>query len=122
MGVEDSMVSIAELDDIRRPEIPARPPAGEIIVTSLAPSQISASVMPKASKVESTGLVLNIFEKSWHISGQALVVGLRHWRRNELIEASRYKNPLEIERFFRNPLTPSSTVSDQPNEALELEG
>jgi hypothetical protein len=72
------MVSIAELDDIRRPEIPAAPPAGVIIITSLAPSQISAKVIAKASKVESTGSVLNIFEHSWHFSGQALVMGLRH--------------------------------------------
>jgi len=75
MGVMDSMVSIVELDDIRCPGIAARPPLGKIIITSLNPSQISNNVMLKASKADSTGSVLNIFEYSWHFSGQALVKG-----------------------------------------------
>ena len=78
MGVMDSMVSVGEWDDIRRPEIPPPAPVREIVVSSLAPSQISASVMPKASKLDSTGLELNIFEHSWHFSVQALVMCLRH--------------------------------------------
>jgi hypothetical protein len=122
MGVMDSMVSVAELDDIRRPEIPARAPAGKIIIASFAASQINAKVMLKASKADRTGSVLNIFKHSWHFSVRALVMGLRDWRRNGLIEASRNRDLIETEQFFRNPLTPSSTVYDQPVEALELEG
>ncbi len=64
------MVSIGELEDIRRGEIPARPPAGEIIISSLDPSQISNNVMLKASKADSTGSVLSMFKYSWHLAGK----------------------------------------------------
>jgi hypothetical protein len=45
---------------------PGRGNLGETIISKRAASQISAKVNPKASKVDSTGLVLNMLYDSSH--------------------------------------------------------
>jgi hypothetical protein len=64
IGITDSMVRIVELDDILRDAIPGSDVFREIVVSSFAASQISASVMPNASSVDITGLALNILDIS----------------------------------------------------------
>ncbi len=51
-------------DNVAGGKMPGRMPWREIIVINLVPSQMSASVMPKASIVDTTGFELNILINS----------------------------------------------------------